>query len=417
RRPACAGRASGCRRRPSTPRPSTSSGSTRAAARSAPTRTCRCRSRSRRRRRGSRPHPPPSRRGATAPPSSAPPAAGRATTSARSRSGTAARCRPRRAPTAARRAPSGRSNQLSPRELDELARGARLGAAGGAHEPDLPLGLEPDEPGFGKRARSEVLLDRRARDEGDAVAAANRAHDRLLQSELEAHVEILEADAERPKLVLDHLAHAGTFLHEDHRLGAQVVDADAAAGEAMAGRAGEHELVAEERLVLDGAVSWRSADDAECERPLGHALDGRLRVAHRERDVQARVMLRELAQQPWQDDAARAGRRTDLERAGEVALRVARDLGRDLLLEREQALRAAVQPQPRFGGLDAPPRAVEQLRPEPLLERLYLEAHRRLRDAEPLGRLAEAAPLDDGDEGLQLLRVHKRILCELLGSV
>ena len=44
-----------------------------------------------------------------------------------------------------------------------------------------------------------------------------------------------------------------------------------------------------------------------------------------------------------------------------------------LLLQREQPLRAAVEPQPRLGRLDAPARAVEQLRAEPLLERANLQ--------------------------------------------
>ena len=83
------------------------------------------------------------------------------------------------------------------------------------------------------------------------------------------------------------------------------------------------------------------------------------------------------------------------------------DLGDELLLEREQPLRAAVEPQPGLGRLDAPARAVEELRPEPLLERPHLEADRRLRHAEPLGGLREAAPLDDRAERRELARVHK----------
>ena len=48
--------------------------------------------------------------------------------------------------------------------------------------------------------------------------------------------------------------------------------------------------------------------------------------------------------------------------------------------------------------------------PEPLLERPDLQADGGLGDAEPLGRLREAAPLDDRAEGGELARVHKRIL-------
>jgi hypothetical protein len=49
------------------------------------------------------------------------------------------------------------------------------------------------------------------------------------------------------------------------------------------------------------------------------------------------------------------------------------------------------------------------LRPQPLLERPYLQRDGRLSDAETLGRLREAAPLDDGAEGGELTRVHKEI--------
>ena len=84
-----------------------------------------------------------------------------------------------------------------------------------------------------------------------------------------------------------------------------------------------------------------------------------------------------------------------------------RDLLEQLLLEREQPLRAAVEPPPGLGRLDAAAGAVEELRAEPLLERADLEADGRLRDAEPLRRLREALPLDDGAERSELTRVHK----------
>ena len=103
--------------------------------------------------------------------------------------------------------------------------------------------------------------------------------------------------------------------------------------------------------------------------------------------------------------------RADLEPAGELALDLLAELGEQLLLEREQALRAPVEAAAGLGRLDAPPRAVEQLQAEPLLERPDLEAHRRLGDAELLGRLGEAPPLDDGAERCKLARVHKQSLC------
>ena len=98
------------------------------------------------------------------------------------------------------------------------------------------------------------------------------------------------------------------------------------------------------------------------------------------------------------------------ELAGELALALAGDLVEDLPLEREQPLGAAVEPQPCLGRLDAAAGAVEELRPESLLERPHLQRDGGLGDAETLGSLREAAPLDDGAEGGELACVHKQIL-------
>ena len=105
------------------------------------------------------------------------------------------------------------------------------------------------------------------------------------------------------------------------------------------------------------------------------------------------------------------GRRADLEPARELALRFAAEIGEQLLLHREQPLRAAVEAVARLGRLDAPAGAVEQLQAEPLLERPDLQADRRLGDAELLRRLGEAPALDDRAERCELTRIHKQSLC------
>ena len=84
------------------------------------------------------------------------------------------------------------------------------------------------------------------------------------------------------------------------------------------------------------------------------------------------------------------------------------DVSEQLLLQGEHFLRRYVEAEARLGGLDSSARPVEELRPEPLLERADLEADRRLRYAEALGRLREALPLDHGAEGGKLTRIHKR---------
>ena len=109
-------------------------------------------------------------------------------------------------------------------------------------------------------------------------------------------------------------------------------------------------------------------------------------------------------------DRRRPGGRPQDEIAGDGPLARRSDVGDELILEREQALRAAIEPQAGLGGLDPPAGAVEELRPKPLLERPDLKRDRGLRDAEPFRRLREAAPLDDRAEGRELLRVHNRSL-------
>ena len=76
----------------------------------------------------------------------------------------------------------------------------------------------------------------------------------------------------------------------------------------------------------------------------------------------------------------------------------------------EQPLRAAVELEPGLGRLDAAAGAVEELRPEPLLERPHLQRDGGLGHPEALGRLRERLALDHLAERLQLTRVHKRRL-------
>src|SRR5439155_26173443 len=179
-------------------------------------------------------------------------------------------------------------------------------------------------------------------------------------------------------------------------------------------RADEDDRVAEERLEGDAAMPAGRADDSELELTGCDALDDRLRVEDRERDPEVGVAVGEVAEELRDDDPAGACRGPDLEGSAQLLGAFQAELGDDLLLEREQPLRAAVEAQARLGRLDAAAGAVEQLRPEALLERAHLQAHRRLGHAEPRRRLREALALDDGAERAQLTCVHKGILCTSL---
>ena len=112
----------------------------------------------------------------------------------------------------------------------------------------------------------------------------------------------------------------------------------------MPARHGEHDLVAEERLEDDAAVPPRGADDAELELAPRDLLDHALRVRHRQRDVHARVQPLELAEH----DRAAPSRPGPVEapissRPRQLALGLLAELGEQLLLEREQPLRAPVE--------------------------------------------------------------------------
>lgn len=178
----------------------------------------------------------------------------------------------------------------------------------------------------------------------------------------------------------------------------------------MAGREREDDLVAKERLVDDGAVPRSETDDSELEAAVGDQLHDSLRVGDGERESELRVEPPELAEHDRHQRAAGAGRRAQFEATRELGALGRADLVEKLLLRRQDSLRAPVEADAALRRLDAPAGTVEELPPEPLLERSHGEAHRGLRDPELLGRVREAALLHHSDEGGELARVHKRSL-------
>ena len=294
-------------------------------------------------------------------------------------------------------------------ELDERPGRARLGPAGRAHEIDLALELEPLDARLGERARREVGLDRRARDERHAVARRGRRSTPTPAARARAARRGRGAGCptrcSSSSISCRTPAPSCITIRSAPRSSSSVTVLPA---NRWPGGQARIDLVTEERLEDDAAVPARGADDPELELARRNPLDDRLRV---EDPQHARAAP---GGAPWNSQSScdstippGPGRGADLERAVELLARLLGHLGDDLLLEREQPLRAAVEPHSRLGRLDPPARAVEELRPEPLLERADLQAHRRLGDAEPLGGLREAAPLDDRAKCRKLTRVHK----------
>src|SRR5262249_51105982 len=81
------------------------------------------------------------------------------------------------------------SRELRAADLDDRLGSPRRRATGRAHERDLASRLEPLYAGGGEGARGQLGLDAGTGDEGDAEAGRGRALDRLLETELEPHVE------------------------------------------------------------------------------------------------------------------------------------------------------------------------------------------------------------------------------------
>ena len=117
--------------------------------------------------------------------------------------------------------------------------------------------------------------------------------------------------------------------------------------------------------------------------------------------------LLELPEDDRQDASTGTGGSADLEPALELALGFLAEVRKQLLLERDEPLRSAVEPETGLGRLDPAAGAVEELLADALLERPDLQAHRRLRHPELVGGLREAAALDNRTKGRELLRVHK----------
>src|SRR5262249_11334553 len=191
-------------------------------------------------------------------------------------------------------------------------RDPRLGAATGADELHVACRLESLYTRNRERAGGEVSLDRDAGDERGTEVVEHGQARRLLQSELERHIQLAGGDAELTKVVLDHLAYPAPLLHEDERLLPQLLERHRLPRPLVVAGNREHHLIPVEGLERDAAMTGGGADDAQLELSTPDLLDDGIRGGDRERDMHLRVEALELAEYDGQHASSRAGRGADL---------------------------------------------------------------------------------------------------------
>ncbi len=262
-----------------------------------------------------------------------------------------------------------------------------------------------------QRPVGQLALDRRPRDERDAVAGRDGALHRFLQPELELRLEVAHPQPRGAQLLLDHVADAGALLHRDVLLARQLLGRHLLARERVVGRDGEDDLVAHERLELERAMTAKRTHDAQLELALADLLDHAVRVRDRQRHREVGV-----ARAGTRRAGAGRGVRPARSRRRSPACRAARP-SPPARAPRSSccsiwSIRCArlYRTRPASVGSTRRPERSSKRPAEALLERPDLQADRRLRHPEPLGRLREALLLDHRDEGRELPRIHKHSL-------
>ena len=283
----------------------------------------------------------------------------------------------------------------------------------GADERDLARRLEPLDARVGERARGEVRLDRRARDERDAVAGGDGAPHRLLQAELEPHVEVAQPGARAAQLVLDHLAArrrppaSGSAARRAARRASTVRPANAWPG--------GHARITSSRKNGSNTTPRcrRAAPTTPSSSSRSATSSTTCCVSETESATRdAGVAPLELAEEQADDGAARARRGADLERAAELALLARRRPPRGAA----PRARAAAARRGRGAG---PPRSARRAgrsgRAAACPSRFSSARTCRLTAGCVTPSRSAACekllPLDDRAERRELTRVHKDRLC------
>jgi hypothetical protein len=170
----------------------------------------------------------------------------------------------------------------------------------------------------------------------------------------------------------------------------------------------EHELVLVERCRLDLRVT-QGPPEPDLHLLLEDEVEDLLGVPRPDRELHLWVRATEPGQDPGQDVGADSRGRPERELAALAS--------RELAEEPAPGSRGAERPlgvgQERPAGVREPHPASgtdEKARAELLLEPLQPRRQRGLGDEERLGRAADAPPLGDLDECLQLFQSHRRLL-------
>jgi len=129
-------------------------------------------------------------------------------------------------------------------------------------------------------------------------------------------------------------------------------------------------------------------------------------------DLHRQLQLRVVSTQPRQDLREMMHRHQVGGAQGETSAQ--RPFGTQLVLQTfrgfEQRPRARVEPLPRFGRSDAPPRPAQERLPGAGLESIETRAHRGLAEEEPTRGRGQAALLHRQDEGFEVAQTHAAII-------
>ena len=219
-------------------------------------------------------------------------------------------------------------------------------------------------------------------------------------------MQLVLSDTAVSKKVVRHFFAAAALFAQDERLAQQLRECNflllLVAQKMLVDRGDEHHAVFTEGLAAEVAVLAAHADEAEVEQAVFEAADDALAVALVNNKINIRMQSAEVGQKLWQDIGRWDGGGTEVNDA------LAFD-GAGLqhtLLELENILGIFIELASLRRDLQAFCCAQNKLGVERSFELTDVRADGGLRDKKLAGGLREAFLLHDGDEALQLLKVH-----------